>query len=176
MVTSADWIYTRSELDEAQHARDVAILEALSKHLSKFVRAQVAGNPNCPKALRELLAHDPSHGVVGWLIGNPALTKEEFDEIFITSQKLGYCSVVTQALASSPLADTAQLRQLAHEKSWSIQLAILNNYVGRGEDYLQLISQYLEKSGKNPKDWSEVEKLAYYRTYGSRFPPENENG
>lgn len=176
MVSHADWIYTRSELDEAQQTRSVDRLDKLSIHQSKFVRAQVAGNHYCTKTLRERLAQDPSRGVVGWLIGNPSLTKEEFDEIFSASQKQGYCSVVTQALASSPLANTTQLRQLAHEQSFSIQLAILNNYVGRGEDYLRLISQYLDKSGKNPKDLSEVEKLAYYRTTGSRFPPENGNG
>lgn len=172
-MSDADWKFTRNELDEAQQTHDIVLLDELSKHPSKFVRAQVAGNHNCPKALRERLAQDPSRGVAGWLIGNPSLTKEEFDEIFDTAQKHGYCSVVTQALASSSLADTHQLRQLAHEQSFSIQLAILNNYRGRGKDYLELISQYLEKSGKKPKDWSEVEKLAYYRTYGSRFPPDN---
>jgi hypothetical protein len=172
-MTISDWNFTRAELDAASTSSDTTELSQLCHHESKFVRAQVAGNRHCPQALREIRSRDISRGVIGWLIGNPSLSKQEFDDIFNTSQKQGYCSVVIQALASSPLADTHQLRLLAHEQTFSIQLAILNNYRGRGKDYLELISQYLEKSGKNPTDWSEVEKLAYYRIYGSRLPPDD---
>lgn len=175
MVTEADWKYTRRELDEARHTTDVERLEELSRHKSKFVRAQVAGNPHSNIVLRQILALDSSRGVILWLIGNPSLTKSEFDDIFTCSRKQGYCDVVTPTLAGSLFSDIYQLTQLTHERFWNMQIAILNNHIGRGDEYFKLIQQYLAHPDSKYKDWTEVEKLAYYRINNSRLPPQDED-
>ena len=81
-----DWLFTKAEWDEAQVSDNEKILHDLSRHTSRFVRAAVAGNRYCPLLLRQQLALDTSHGVVLWLIENPALTKSEYDAIFFAAQ------------------------------------------------------------------------------------------
>jgi len=170
-----DWNYSRIELDEAQNTNDESRLRLLSTHPSKFVRAQVAGNRHSPRALRESLSLDSAKGVIVWLISNPSLTKEEFDGIYLTAQKESSGSIITQALASSQLADMMQLHQLTRDHNWCIKLEILNNHVGRGDDYKQLIEQYLAKEGTRSKNWDEIEKLAYFRIFNIRYPPDDDS-
>ena len=171
-MIQSDWDYTRHDLDTAQASMDEGVLCHLSQHTSKFVRAMVAGNKHCPYELRKQLVQDTSRGVLGWLIGNPSLTKDEFADIFAKSRAQGYCSVVTQALASSKLATTDQLHQLAHENTWTVTMCILNNHLGRGDDYTQLIKRYEAKPDIEYKQWTEIEKLAYFRITGNRIPRE----
>lgn len=167
-----DWLFTKADWDEAHVSNNEKTLHDLSCHTSRFVRAAVAGNRYCPLPLRQQLALDTSRGVVMWLIGNPALTKSEYDAIFYASQNKGYCDVVTPALARSALADLHQLDQLTHWHTWNVQLEILNNYRGRGDDYRQLLSRYLAKADTEYRDWTELEKLAHFRTYNTRLPIE----
>lgn len=114
-MNEKDWTYTADELVVAQTSTVNETLVALSKHNSRFVRAMVAGNQYCPIELRTGLANDSSRGVRMWLLGNPTLTKLEFDSMFNTSRDNGYCDVVTPALARSHHADIHQLAQLAHD-------------------------------------------------------------
>lgn len=169
----ADWNYTRHELDTAGTSSNTAELSKLAHHESRFVRAQVAGNRHCPKELRGIRSRDTSRGVIGWLIGNPSLTKVEFDHLFRQSMKRGYCSVITPALASSFHADIEQLTQLAKlqskEMNWNVHICILNNYRGRGDNYLELIRHLLPNEDTKSQHWTEIEKLAYLRTFGSRL-------
>lgn len=49
-----------------------------------------------------------------WLIDKPALTKNEFDDIYVQNRHVGYCNVITPTLTASYLADIEQLHQLSH--------------------------------------------------------------
>lgn len=168
------WNFTREELESARTSNNVGELSELARHNSGFVRAQVAGNINCPLNIRKLLSHDPSRGIVMWLIQNQALTKEEFDEIFSVSRKKGYCDVITPALANSPLADIEQLKQLSRENTWNIKLSILSNFKGRGDSYTKLIEQYLAKADTDHSHWTEIEKITHFRLTGNRNQPESQ--
>jgi hypothetical protein len=170
------WDYSRAELESARVSNDMGDLSELARHKSSFVRAQVAGNRNCPPNLRQQLSQDPARGVVMWLIQNPVLTKKEFNEIFAISRKGGYCDVVTPALANSPLADIEQLKQLSRENTWNIKLSILSNFNGRGDSYTKLIEQYLAKADTDHSHWTEIEKIAHFRLTGNRNLPEAQSG
>lgn len=149
-------------------------LATLSKHRSKYVRARVAGNPHTSKATRVALQHDASLGVIGWLIGNPKLTQGEFDTIFTSCLSHDF-SCVHIALAASNRATIFQLQQLQHFQKWNIDIALLNNHKGREQAaYHALIKRYLPFEDSNFKEWTELQKLAYFRTYGTRFPNQNE--
>ena len=169
-----DWDYSPVEWAEAHsNTTDVSRLKQLATHHSRFVRAPAAGNANCPKELRQILSKDSSSGVRYWVACNPSLTKNEFDIMYRECNKSSG-DHLTIAIVSSPHADMAQLTEIKHSLSgdWGIKIAILNNYRNRGDDYRELIASYLPPAPteKPVQDWSEVEKLAYLRTFSRRRP------
>ena len=173
-MNKRDWDYNRAELDEAHSiSTTVTRLIQLATHHSRFVRATVAGNTNCPRELRQILSKDTSPGVRYWVACNLSLTKDEFDIMYRECNKSSGDNL-TIAIVSSPHADMTQLTEIKHSlgNDWGIKIAILNNYRNRGDDYRELIDSYLPPAPteKPVQDWSEVEKLAYLRTYGRRRP------
>jgi hypothetical protein len=165
-----DLKFTRQELDEARLTAAEDTLLALSEHQSRFVRAVVAGNPNTPLYIRQALARDKSPGVLLWLVGNPSITKDEFDVVWRRARGSDMWNSLKSTLAGNRQADIRQLTDAARENDWAVTLSIINNHRDRGDEYKKLITPYVPSEDKPFKMWSEIEKLAYFRMSGRRIP------
>ncbi len=166
-----DWNYTRDELELARTSMSTAILHRLAQHESRFVRAQIAGNCHTDLPLRLLLRFDRSRGVIYWLINNKSLSKVEYDDLLERIMTQGIDDMLCSALAGSCHASIAQLLRLQSYHQWGIDIAILNNYKDRDtRAYRALIARYLPGEDVPFEQWTEIEQLAYLRTYGIRRP------
>ncbi len=146
-------------------------LTQLKLHPSYFVRARVAGNIHTPLQVREYLQNDEHRGVLYWLINNKQLTHTEFNELFEKYGRGAYDDVLHPALAGSPLASIDQLAELKARGRWIIHITILNNHKGRSHgEFCTLIKSLLPPEDIPISQWNEIQKLAYLRTFGTRFP------
>lgn len=143
------------------------VLEELARHPSKFVRARVAGNKNISKQLHDTLLLDPEVGVVYWAIGNPRLTRSQFAIVFERLLQPEYIPILHPALAGHRFVTIPQMQKLLKFREWSIDLAVVNNGKGRDQkQFLKLIALLLPPESKHSRDWNEVERRAYFHTYG----------
>ncbi len=173
-MTELDFI--RSDYDTAASSHDIFILAQLAEHPSRYIRARVAGNPHTPEHIRAQLWRQAGRhsGILLWLLGNPSLTRAEFITIFTEYIGQTYDANVHISLAASRHATTSELATLLHFGQWAVTMAVLNNYQGRNQDeYRSVISnkKLLPDEDLAWEQWSEVEKLAYFRTTGRRRPP-----
>ncbi len=162
--------FSPADYDLAARAHDLTILAELVEHPSRFIRARVAGNHYISRKLRDRLRTNPNEhtGVLGWLISNPAFTAEEYREVFATWQGRGYDGNIHLNLASSEHATIEDLTYLLKMNNWGVTLAVLNN-TARRADLPPLIKHLLPDEDKPWEKWSDLEKLAYFRTHGRRF-------
>lgn len=141
-----------------------------------FARVLAAQNPAATGVVLDQFLTDARKGVVLAALWNPNLTKAQYDETFTQILLDGFCIMLTPALAENPLADNAQLalllrRNKEHWHNECLELDVLNNYRGRDEsEFVKLIAGLMPKT-EEWRDWTEVEKRAYFRTTGRRRPP-----
>ncbi len=165
--------FNRSEYDRAEQSGDENELSLLSEHTSRFIRARVAGNPGTSRSIRDRLYAQAGiqTGIIGWLLGNPAFTREEFEIVYTDYLGRSYDGNVHISLAMSRHATTRELGELLRINHWCVTMAVLNNYKERDRDeYCKIIKSLMPKEDREPSEWSEEEKLAYFRTTGKRRP------
>ena len=169
----SDLDHTRAEYDRAEQSCNEAELAILADHVSRYIRARVAGNPHTPREVRDKLRTRTSEhtSILTWLLGNTACTREEFVAIYTEYSGRSNESNVHMILAASRHATTSELRELLRINYWCVTIAVLNNYKGRDSDeYRKIIKPYLPDEDTDWEKWNEEEKLAYFRTYGRRRP------
>jgi hypothetical protein len=163
--------FTRAEYDLATSSSDEALLEVLAQHGSHYIKAAVARNPYSTTNIRsELRAAPAVHpAIIMAILHNPACSSLEFRELYRAYMTEVYTSTIHLALAASRHATIADLAQLVRFKTWGIIMAVLNNHEHHDQSvYLTLIRPFLPGEELPGHEWTEVHKLAYYRTYGSR--------
>ena len=167
----SDWGFSPATYLMAAESVNPDELTQLRLHLSHFVRARVAGNIHTPLQVREYLQHDEHRGVLCWLIHNKQLTHIEFNKLFEKYGRGVYDDMLHPTLAGSPLASINQLAELKTRGRWIIHITILNNHKGRNHGELcTLIKSLLPPEDIPISQWNEIQKRAYLRTFGTRFP------
>lgn len=156
-------------MKQASTSTDPVLLRLLACEESKFVRVRVASNIHTDAQTHTDLLHDKDHAVVLWALGNKKTTSAEYRELFLRMQRTGYCSLLHPELARSVHATLSDLQELSKCGEWAVDLAIVNNFRGRdAAQFLQLIRHLLPPEDKEDTDWTEIEQLAYFRTFGIR--------
>jgi hypothetical protein len=165
--------FTKDEYDNVVACTDGDTLAEYASNKSRYIRARVAGNPHTPRHIRDILRknRDEHSSIILWILGNPSCTKDEYREIFNEWQGRPYDGNVHISLAESEHATLPDLAYLMQLQQWCVTMAILNNRKHRTHPhYLTLIAPLLPDEDTDWEDWSEVEKLAFFRTYGIRRP------
>ncbi len=165
--------FTRAEYELAATTKDEEVMLVLASHPSKYIKARLAGNVATTRAVRDTLRTNQNctRGIIIWLLGNQDCSREEYMLIFSKYLVQSYCGIVHPALAINQHATIFELQQLLRHNEWGVMMAVLNNHhYSNPAEYLKLIVTYLPSEDSDWEKWNEVEKLAYFRTYGVRRP------
>ena len=160
---------------EASSTCEPERLAHLAQHKSHYVRVRVAGNPCIPEVLHRQLLKDMRSSVVFWALTNKRSHREHFEIVFKRMQQEQYDGMVHPVLASSVWATLDELTQLSQLRRWGVDIGILNNHNNRDKErYLKIIAHLLPPEEKDDSQWTEVEALAYFRTFNRRLKPKDE--
>lgn len=167
--------FTRAEYDLAAMTSDEATLALLADHASHYVRARVAGNSHTPRLVRDALRERAAKhtGVLVWLLGNPSCRRDEFAAVYAEYIGQTYNGNAHISLASSRHATTNELSTLLRLDAWAVTMAVLNNYQHRNvAEFRNMIKKGIPPPDEELKweKWSDVQKLAHFRTTGQRRP------
>ncbi len=163
--------FSKQEYDAVVASTDAAFLTKYADHPSRYIRARVAGNPHTPRTLRDTMRRQPGvHSAITlWILENPSCEVSEYREIFSEWQTRSYEPNVHPHLADNQHTTIDDLRVLLRMNQWCVTMSVLNNRSCRTELPVLIAPLKLLPDEDTPwEKWTEVERLAFYRTFGRR--------